>query len=235
SIFNKCFNKKNNVDRKKHTRSYRLLGKHKQERSSPIIWIKEEIPINEVNEKEDISNSEKGSKRKIKQSDECLLHNMEEEQQYNKYKSIFETKGHFSYLEKKIFRELDYKDHRKHNRTISNKVYKKLTRKNYIIRSTLLLLFIFLVLMVPIADISLRYLVDKGGLLKALGLFHANAGTLGTFVSTGGSLMKGLGIGKWNYVDIVKLSPILTYCTLLWSIDCKIFNDIPIRHNYNSL
>ncbi|SBS96189.1 hypothetical protein PMALA_051930 [Plasmodium malariae] len=106
-------------------RTYRLLEKCKQGDVSNIVVLKHVIPNGELEDKTDISNNEKGDKRKYKQLNRSSFSNVEQNKHSKKNKSyIFETKK-YSHLEKKIFKELDYLDFIKNNNTISDKVYKK--------------------------------------------------------------------------------------------------------------
>ncbi|KAI4839604.1 hypothetical protein MKS88_002161 [Plasmodium brasilianum] len=133
----KCYNS----PRILYTRKYRLLAKYNQDRNSTIVYLKEDMP----NDKRDTSNNEKCVIGKKKQSNGSLPRNARCHKKNMKNKSyIFET-GKYSYIEKKIFKELDYLNFLKNKRTISDKLYKKIILKKFSLRLSfpviLLLLF----------------------------------------------------------------------------------------------
>ncbi|SBT85957.1 fam-l protein [Plasmodium malariae] len=133
-----------NHQRKIYARNYRLMAKYKQDMDSIIVCIEEEIP-NRVNDKKNISNSEKLISREKKPSNGSFPINVRGHKKNTKNKScIFETKR-YSHMEKKIFKELDYVDFLKNNRTISNNIYKKIMYKKCGLRFALPI-FILLVL-----------------------------------------------------------------------------------------
>ncbi|KAI4840235.1 hypothetical protein MKS88_001593 [Plasmodium brasilianum] len=135
-----CYNHR----RKIYVRNYRLLAKYKQDKDSIIVCLEEEIP-NRVNDKKNISNSEKLVSGEKKQSNRSFPINVRGYKKNMKNKSwIFETKQ-YSHMEKKIFKELDYVDFLKNNRTISNNTYKKIMYKKCGLRFALPI-FILLVL-----------------------------------------------------------------------------------------
>ncbi|SBS97149.1 Plasmodium exported protein (Pm-fam-a like), unknown function [Plasmodium malariae] len=128
------------------------MAKYKQYNHSSITCINELLP-NGVNNKSDITSKEKYSERKKKYSNGTLPTNARSHKEDTKSKScIFETKK-YSHLEKKIFKELDYADFLKNNRTISDKIYKKIIFKKCGLRFALPLL-LFLVL-------ALSFILDK--------------------------------------------------------------------------
>ncbi|SCP02964.1 fam-l protein [Plasmodium malariae] len=160
---NECYNNR----RKLYTRYYRLLAKYNQIKDSSIVRLKEDIP-NGNNDKKDIYSNEKRNTETMKQSNRNPLYNVKGHKQSMKYKTcIFETKK-YSHLEKKIFKELDYEDFLRNNRTISNKVYKKIILKKYGLRLILPVLFFLLLLIPIILDISESFLLVVE-LYKALG------------------------------------------------------------------
>ncbi|KAI4833752.1 uncharacterized protein MKS88_000312 [Plasmodium brasilianum] len=159
---NECYNNR----KKLYTRYFRLLAKYKQVKDSSIVCLKEDIP-NGNNDKKDIYSNEKRNTETMKQSNGSPLYNVKGHKQSMKNKTcIFETKK-YSHLEKKIFKELDYEDFLRNNRTISNKVYKKIILKKYGLRLILPVLFFLLLLIPIILNISESFaLVDE--LYKAL-------------------------------------------------------------------
>ncbi|KAI4840321.1 hypothetical protein MKS88_001039 [Plasmodium brasilianum] len=156
---NECYNNR----KKLYTRYYRLLAKYKQIKDSNIVCLKEDIP-NGNNDKKDICSNEKRNTETMKQSNGSPLYNVKGHKQSMKNKTcIFETKK-YSNLEKKIFKELDYEDFLRNNRTISNKVYKKIILKKYGLRLILPVLF-FLLLLIPI-------ILDLSGHFALVDTFH---------------------------------------------------------------
>ncbi|SBS95150.1 Plasmodium exported protein (Pm-fam-a like), unknown function [Plasmodium malariae] len=150
--FNKLFDINYNHHRELYTRNYRSLAKYEQYNHSSITCINEQLP-NGVNNKSDISSKEKCAERKKKHSNRTLSTNARIHRKDTKSKScIFETKK-YSRLEKKIFKELDYADFLKNNRTISDKIYKKIILKKCGLRFALPLL-LFLVL-------AISFILDK--------------------------------------------------------------------------
>ncbi|KAI4841138.1 hypothetical protein MKS88_000373 [Plasmodium brasilianum] len=146
SIHNKSLYECYSYRRKMYTTNYRLLAKYKQDRDLSFFCLKEDSP-NGVNYKEDISSNEEGEVGKKKHINGSLSTNARRNKKSLKNKScIFETKK-YSHLEKKIFKELDYVDFLKSNRTISDKIYKKILLKRCGLRIALPLL-LFLVLAV---------------------------------------------------------------------------------------
>ncbi|SBS96551.1 Plasmodium exported protein (Pm-fam-a like), unknown function [Plasmodium malariae] len=139
-------------DSKLNIRNYRSLEKYKQDKVSNNVWLKEEVPNNGTCEKKYVSINERVSPGKKKQSNGFSSNNLGGNKQDMKNKScIFETKQ-YSRLEKKIFKELDYVDFLKNNRTISNKVYFKTIYKKYVPRFALPIFFLLLFFTYLLAD-----------------------------------------------------------------------------------
>ncbi|KAI4841136.1 hypothetical protein MKS88_000371 [Plasmodium brasilianum] len=150
--FNNLFDINYNHHRELYTRNYRSLANYKQYNHSSITCINEQLP-NGVNNKIDITSKEKYAERKKKHSNRTLSTSARSHRKDTKSKScIFETKK-YSRLEKKIFKELDYADFLKNNRTISDKIYKKIILKKCGLRLALPLL-LFLVL-------AISFILDK--------------------------------------------------------------------------
>ncbi|SBS97647.1 Plasmodium exported protein (Pm-fam-a like), unknown function [Plasmodium malariae] len=115
-------------------RNYRLLTKYIHDKNSIITGLKEDVPYNKLNKKKDISNNEKWETGKKELSSRCFSRNMGVDKKAMKNKScIFKTKK-YSHMEKKIFKELDYQNFLKKNRTITDKTYKKIIIKKYGLR-----------------------------------------------------------------------------------------------------
>ncbi|SBT00916.1 Plasmodium exported protein (Pm-fam-a like), unknown function [Plasmodium malariae] len=131
--------------RKLCTRTDQLLEKYKEKKDSYNVCIKEDIPIYGIYKKKDkFNNDMKASEKKEEYYGNPL--NISGCHKLSKKKKccVFETQK-CSPLEKKIFKELDYMDFLKNNRTISDKVYRKIICKKLALRISLpLLLFLFL-------------------------------------------------------------------------------------------
>ncbi|KAI4839840.1 hypothetical protein MKS88_001743 [Plasmodium brasilianum] len=145
SSFKKYFDENYDVLRKLDTRIYRLLTKNKQNSHLSTMSLKEEVPYNGENKREHTYINEKRELTRKKLLNVSSLNNCKNHKQEKKIKSfIFETKK-FSYLEKNIFKELDYENFLKNNRVISDKLYKEIMFKKYRLRIALpLLLFLSL-------------------------------------------------------------------------------------------
>ncbi|KAI4836245.1 hypothetical protein MKS88_004033 [Plasmodium brasilianum] len=167
--FNKSLNENYSIDRKIGTRFYRLLGKYKPNKNSSILQLREKIPNDGINEKIDICNDETGKTGLKEKLSENWLKNVKGRNLTMKNKScIFETKK-YSIIEKKIFKELDYADFLKNNKTISGKIYKKIILKKYGLRIALPIILFLLLITVLVLDLSWG-LLKKESIWKATGL-----------------------------------------------------------------
>ncbi|SBT00507.1 Plasmodium exported protein (Pm-fam-a like), unknown function [Plasmodium malariae] len=129
-------------DRKLYMRNYRSLPKFEKDKDSNIAWLKEKISNNGMYENKDICYNEMRILGKSQRSNINSGKSTGENKQVIKNNScIFETKK-YSRSEKKIFKELDFENFLKKNRTISNKLYNKIMRKKYGLRLSLSLLFL---------------------------------------------------------------------------------------------
>ncbi|SBT85596.1 fam-l protein [Plasmodium malariae] len=144
STHNKSLNKYYKLRKKLNTKNYRLLTKYNQDKDSNIVYLKENIP-DEVHDKKNISNNENSYARKKIQSNGSSSRNTRGCKKVIKNIScMFETKK-YSHLEKKIFRELDYVNFLENNRTLSDKLYKRIILKKYSLRlSFTVILFLLL-------------------------------------------------------------------------------------------
>ncbi|SBS95552.1 Plasmodium exported protein (Pm-fam-a like), unknown function [Plasmodium malariae] len=157
------------VDRKSETRNYRLLAKYKQDKYSNALGLKEEMTNNEMKKNKDISNNMEGYTGKRKHSNGSPSEFKGNCKSYmKKNKCMFETKN-YSYFEKKIFKEMDFMDFLKNNRTITNKSYRKIIRKKCVLIFVLPLLMFFLLSVLPIVDLSWGSVDGKKGLWDAIG------------------------------------------------------------------
>ncbi|KAI4838046.1 fam-l protein [Plasmodium brasilianum] len=140
-----------NQHRRLYAKNYRLLAIYKQDKDSSIVYLKKEIR-NRVNNINDMFNNEKYSSEIIEQLNGSSQGNKRRHQKDMKNKScIFETKK-YSHLEKKIFKELDYIDFLKNNKTISDKIYKKIMIKKCGLRVALPILLLFVLAISFILD-----------------------------------------------------------------------------------
>ncbi|SBS94072.1 Plasmodium exported protein (Pm-fam-a like), unknown function, partial [Plasmodium malariae] len=159
-------NYKNN---RKLDKNYRLLAISKEDKCSVFVGLKEEVPNYAVSENKDVYYNEKEPKREIKHLNRKSFVNAGGNKQNMKNrKCIFETKK-YSRMEKKIFKELDYMDFLKNNKTISDKTYKKIICKKYRLRFVLPLLLITVLLILYILDLFVRCGI-RGVLFKVLNL-----------------------------------------------------------------
>ncbi|SBT87262.1 fam-l protein [Plasmodium malariae] len=208
---NKYLNDKCDILRKLNPKNYRLLAKY-EDKNYFIVNFKEETPQNEVAQKKCITNNKKGTNGKQKFSNSSSLYIEEYNRNNEKSKSGISKAKKYSNFEKKIFKELDYKDYLKNVKIIDDKEYKKISRKKRRIRIALLLLF-FLVLILPILDLSLEKL-KCGGLLGLLGLLNPKNDTVSGIrtLDVEGGLITLFNIGEFGASKAVTLSTILFYC-----------------------
>ncbi|SBS96090.1 Plasmodium exported protein (Pm-fam-a like), unknown function [Plasmodium malariae] len=181
---------------------------------STTIYLKEENPINVIHKKNNIYNNEKDASGKKKPSNENSSENSGGHKPAVKNKTCtFETKK-YSPIEKKIFKELDYTDFLKNNRTINNRVYKKIIRKKYGLRIVLPIIIVLFLLIIYIIDISLGY-AQKGSLLYHLGLTKEYIKSLSSNTT-------------WNYIleGLKKLEGFLEHATSSTSSAICSFCDI---------
>ncbi|SBS91905.1 Plasmodium exported protein (Pm-fam-a like), unknown function, partial [Plasmodium malariae] len=165
NTFNKSLDENYIIIGKLNKISYRLLSKCKQDRDSSIVNLIEKIPNNKVNEKKCISNSAKSFTTKNKPSNGNSLRSLTCQKQDIKNNSYILEKKKCSYIEKKIFKELDFENFLKNNKTISNRMYKKAMRKKYGLRIATPVLFFLLLLILMIVDISLGLSIKKSLLI----------------------------------------------------------------------
>ncbi|SBT85722.1 fam-l protein [Plasmodium malariae] len=154
--FNIMQSEKFNHNRKLQEKTCLSLTKYNQDNSSCIVGLNEEISRSGKDVRTHMYNNEvdKVSKKQLNKSS---MNNKRGHKNDKKNKScIFETKK-YSRLEKKIFKELDFSNFLRSNRTISNKLYKKITLKKYGLRIVIPLLLFLLLLISLILDLSGSY------------------------------------------------------------------------------
>ncbi|SBS97429.1 Plasmodium exported protein (Pm-fam-a like), unknown function [Plasmodium malariae] len=209
SCLNNSLDEKCNFCRKFNTRNYRLLVKYKQNKYSNIAKFKKEVPDNEVKQNKCLSNNKKGLNGKYNPLCRSTLYIEEYGQNLEKNKCDIPKTKKYPDFEKKIFKELSYKDYLKNVKITDDKEYKKLARKKRRTRIALILLFI-LILILPILDLSLENLVD-GGLLGLLHLLYPNLGEKNVLSGVDGQLVTLLSNGKWGNLDKICASTIFIY------------------------
>ncbi|SCO92854.1 fam-l protein [Plasmodium malariae] len=171
STFNKYLYESYNYSTKIHGKAYRILSKYKQDKYSNALGLKEEMTNNGMTKKKDIYNHMEGYTGKRKHSNGSPSEFKGNCKSYmKKNKCMFETKN-YSYFEKKIFKEMDFMDFLKNNKTISNKSYRKIIRKKCVLLFVLPLLMFFLLSVLPIVDLSWGAVDGKNGLWDAIGFF----------------------------------------------------------------
>ncbi|KAI4834065.1 uncharacterized protein MKS88_000342 [Plasmodium brasilianum] len=169
-MFDMPLNKYCNCTKELEARNYRLLEGYKYNIDSKVIFTKEEMPNIGLTNKKDICSSEEGGESKMNKSNGCSPSvTRSSKKDMNKKSCTFETKK-YSHLEKKIFKELDYENFLKKNRTITDKMYKKIMLKKYRLRLTLPLLFFSLLLIIFLVDLSWCLIDENEGLWGALGV-----------------------------------------------------------------
>ncbi|SCP02983.1 fam-l protein [Plasmodium malariae] len=158
---NKPLKEKCKFHKKINTRNYRLLAKHKHDNDSLITGLKENVPNNKVPKRKDISHNENIRTEKKELLNRCSSSSTVVDKKAIKNKSrIFETKK-YSHLEKKIFKELDYENFLKNNRSISDKTYKNIIIKKYGLRLALPVLLFLILFIVFIINFSLGFSTAK--------------------------------------------------------------------------
>ncbi|SBT85884.1 fam-l protein [Plasmodium malariae] len=158
---NKPLKEKCKFHKKINTRNYRLLAKHKHDNDSLITGLKENVPNNKVPKRKDISHNENIRTGKKELLNTCSSSSTVADKKAIKNKSrIFETKK-YSHLEKKIFKELDYENFLKNNRSISDKTYKNIIIKKYGLRLALPVLLFLILFIVFIINFSLGFSTTK--------------------------------------------------------------------------
>ncbi|KAI4835986.1 fam-l protein [Plasmodium brasilianum] len=162
STFNKLWYNNYTYDKKLYRETYRLLSICEKYNNSSIRSLKETMPNNGFNSENYIFNNEKGDIKKNKRSNVSSSKNVQGNKEAMKNKScIFETKS-YSRLEKNLFKELDYVNFLKNNRTISDELYKKILCKIYGLRLSLPLVFLLLLSILFILDYSCGYGLING-------------------------------------------------------------------------
>ncbi|KAI4833725.1 uncharacterized protein MKS88_000263 [Plasmodium brasilianum] len=162
SEYHKFSEQNHTYGKKLNIGNYRLLAKCKQNMDICPMKLKEWISNNDMDERKDISNNERKYAEIKKQSNGSLSNNRKDHKKHNKNKScIFETKK-YSRMEKKIFKELDYADFLKNNKTISDKIYKKIMGKKYGFRLSLPIFFVVLLSILLLLDLFVGYGLING-------------------------------------------------------------------------
>ncbi|KAI4840205.1 fam-l protein [Plasmodium brasilianum] len=128
-------------------------------------------------ERKDISNNEKVDSGKKKKLSGFPLKVAGGHKSDMKNKSCLFDTNKYSHMEKKIFKELDYIVFLKNNKTVSNKVYKKIICKKYELHIFLPVLIFFFLLILFIVEVSFGF-AGKHSLLYQLSLNKDNLKSL---------------------------------------------------------
>ncbi|SBT87564.1 fam-l protein [Plasmodium malariae] len=209
NCLNKNLDEKWNLCRKLNIRIYRILAKYKHYKDSSNSNQKEEMQISEVKKEENIYNNKKGTNGKHKKSCRNSLYNGKYGKNIEKNISGIPKTKKYSIFEKKIFKELYYEDYVKNIKSIEYEEYKKLARRKRRIRIALLLLF-FMVLAIPILDISLEK-ITEGGLLGLLHLLYPTGNDTNPLSGIEGHLDSLLSQGTWNILGKICASTTFIY------------------------
>ncbi|SBS99033.1 Plasmodium exported protein (Pm-fam-a like), unknown function [Plasmodium malariae] len=167
------------------------------------------MQISEVKKEENIYNNKKGTNGKHKKSCRNSLYNGKYGKNIEKNISGIPKTKKYSIFEKKIFKELYYEDYVKNIKSIEYEEYKKLARRKRRIRIALLLLF-FMVLAIPILDISLEK-ITEGGLLGLLHLLYPTGTDTNPLSGIEGHLDSLLSQGTWNILGKICASTTFIY------------------------
>ncbi|SCN12006.1 Plasmodium exported protein, unknown function [Plasmodium malariae] len=169
SRFNKILDEKHGSDKKLYKRIYRLLGKCEKSIFANVGDLELNIPYNTKRKNEEIFtvDNEKFQKEKKEKLDRSLLYKEKLIKQLMKNKCTMLHKS-YNHYEKKIMNGLDDKNFFKKIMLINDNDYKKLKRKKYGLRLSLLLLLFVVLLIIPILDLSLGGFNNPGYILIAL-------------------------------------------------------------------
>ncbi|KAI4839627.1 hypothetical protein MKS88_002184 [Plasmodium brasilianum] len=231
STLNESLNESYNDCRKLYKKNFRLLSKYKKNNDSSIVCLNEVIR-NGVYDKNDICNNENMNTEKRKQTNSSSSKIEGYNKSYMKKKSCFFETKKYSRLEKKIFKELNYIDYLKNNRTISDKVYKKIVRKIFALRILLPLLLFVLLLISILLDGSLGR-----GLVK--GLFEVvNICAEGKWKESFQSILKDSSFswlfnvpeGVTKYAYVTRFFAFLIYCTSFFILGITVILGILYYH-----
>ncbi|KAI4840525.1 hypothetical protein MKS88_001253 [Plasmodium brasilianum] len=141
--FSKCLYEKLDPRVKSYARNYRLLTKYKQQNSSCIIGLREDISNNGKCKKKNISNNEKGSKEQKKLSNRDLLNKKQYYTQIIDYNNAMFDGKHF-HFEKKWIKKKNYDYFIEKKRRISDIALKKIKFRKY--RYGVVMFFLFFIL-----------------------------------------------------------------------------------------
>ncbi|SBT87561.1 fam-l protein [Plasmodium malariae] len=166
--FEKSTYKKHSSSSKLNNGTYRLLAKYKGGKNLNILCSKEKLPNNVVDEVKNISINEKREIGIQELSNRSSVNNRGSYKHDKKNKSCMLVTKKYSHLEKKIFKELDFEDFLKNNRTIIDKTYKKIIRKKCGLRLALPVILLLFFSVSPI----LEYYCGYGPLLGMFKLLY---------------------------------------------------------------
>ncbi|SBS99767.1 Plasmodium exported protein (Pm-fam-a like), unknown function [Plasmodium malariae] len=169
SRFNKILDEKHGSDKKLYKRIDRLLGKCEKSIFANVGDLELNIPYYTKRKNEEIFtvDNEKWDKEKKEKLYRSLLYKEQLIKQLMKIKNTMFHKS-YNHYEKKIMNGLDDKNFFKKIMLINDNDYKKLKRKKYGLRLSLLLLLFVVLLIIPILDLSLGSFKNPGNILFAL-------------------------------------------------------------------
>ncbi|SBT00542.1 Plasmodium exported protein (Pm-fam-a like), unknown function [Plasmodium malariae] len=238
-MFNIFLDDNYGFDRKLNKRIYRLLVKCEKGIFSNVGDLELKIPYDTKRTKEKLltTDNEKSEKEKKEKLYRCTLIKDKLIKELMKKRSTMFHKS-YNHYEKKIMNGLDDKAFFKKMMLINDKDYKKLKRKKYGLRISLLLLLFIFVLIIPIVDLSLGNFSSVGKLLNTLcTLVYGTASTSLGESPAGGSepfwtyICNGSNISATYKASIILLYclPILILCIILIIIPFYYYKNI-IKH-----
>ncbi|SBS95459.1 Plasmodium exported protein (Pm-fam-a like), unknown function [Plasmodium malariae] len=134
------------------TKNYGSLAKHKQNKDTNNIYLKEVLMNNRVNKKNDMYCNEKRTTFKRKQSNERSLNREQYYTEIIDYNNAMFDGKHF-HFKKKWIKKKDYDDFFEKNRRICDISLKKLQFRNYRFGFSLFFLFLLLGIVIPVLPV----------------------------------------------------------------------------------
>ncbi|SBT87291.1 fam-m protein [Plasmodium malariae] len=172
--FNKCLDRKYNGDNKLDSKNYRLLAKYRPNKDSNIVISNDEMQNNGAYENLLISNNERGTKIKGKQSNRSSFNKAQYYTEVIDYNNGMFDGKHFHFA-KKWVKKKDYDDFLEKNGRIGNIALKKIKFRNYGFVVVLFFLFFLLGIGHPVLE-GLGYSKTVGEKIAKL-LFADNMAT----------------------------------------------------------
>ncbi|SBT85881.1 Plasmodium exported protein, unknown function [Plasmodium malariae] len=164
SIDNEYLYKKYFADIKIVTRSYRLLGKHKQEKCSDIVYIKGDTPTIKEYQKLNTYNSIKVNKGINKKQNECSLYNAGGYENGRRSKN-FVHYGRNSKLGKRKFDKIYYRNTLRNSTIADFKFLRDVTKQKAVLICILLsfhaIIGILLSFLIPTQNVKGKIMISK--------------------------------------------------------------------------